>query len=105
MNGHVLEPDEVLVERVGLEGWAVASEGGVTVALDSRLDDELLLEGRLLDRVHEVNVLRKESGLELTDRIRLWVPDADLVERYGDRLAGETLAVSVEPGELRIEKA
>jgi isoleucyl-tRNA synthetase len=105
VDGHVLEPDEVLVERVGREGWAVASEGGVTVALDSRLDDELLLEGRLLDRVHEVNVLRKETGLEITDRIKLWVPDRDLLERYSERLAGETLAVSIEPGELRIEKA
>ena len=104
VDGHVLEPDEVLVERVGREGWAVASEGGVTVALDSRLDDELRLEGRLFDRVHEVNVLRKETGLELTDRIRLWVPDEDLVERYADRLAAETLAVSVERGALRIEK-
>jgi len=105
VNGHVLEPNEVLVERVGREGWAVASEGGVTVALDSRLDDELLLEGRLLDRVHEVNVLRKESGLEITDRIRLWVPDQELVHRYRERLADETLAVSVEAGDLRIEKA
>ena len=105
VDGHVLEPNEVLVERVGREGWAVASEGGVTVALDSRLDDELLLEGRLLDRVHEVNVLRRETGLEITDRIKLWVPDEDLLDRYSERLAGETLAVSVEPGELRIEKA
>jgi isoleucyl-tRNA synthetase len=105
VDGHVLEPHEVLVERVGREGWAVASESGVTVALDSRLDDELLLEGRLLDRVHEVNVLRRETGLEITDRIRLWVPDEDLLEQYADRLAAETLAVSVEPGELRIEKA
>jgi isoleucyl-tRNA synthetase len=105
VDGHVLEPDEVLVERVGREGWAVASEDGVTVALDSRLDDELLLEGRLYDRVHEVNVLRKETGLKITDRIKLWIPDADLLDRYSDRLASETLAVSIEPGELRIEKA
>jgi isoleucyl-tRNA synthetase len=105
VDGHVLEPDEVLVERVGREGWAVASEDGVTVALDSRLDDELLLEGRLYDRVHEVNVLRKETGLQITDRIALWIPDADLLDRYADRLASETLAVSVELGELRIEKA
>ena len=41
VDGHELEPDEVLVERVGLEGWAVASEDGVTVALDTSLDDEL----------------------------------------------------------------
>ncbi|HEY8646897.1 MAG TPA: class I tRNA ligase family protein, partial [Gaiellaceae bacterium] len=105
VDGHVLEPDEVLVERVGREGWAVASEDGVTVALDTALDDELLLEARLLDRVHEVNVLRKETGLQITDRIKLWIPDGDLLDRYSDRLAAETLAVSIEPGELRIEKA
>ncbi len=82
VDGHVLEPDEVLVERVGREGWAVASEDGVTVALDTALDDELRLEANLLDRVHEVNVLRKDSGLAITDRIRLWLPDDALIERY-----------------------
>jgi isoleucyl-tRNA synthetase len=101
----VLEPDEVLVERIGLEGWAVASEDGVTVALDTALDDDLRLEGRLFDRIHEVNVLRKESGLEITDRIRLWIPDEELLGIYADRLAAETLAVAVAPGDLRIEKA
>ncbi len=104
VDGHVLDPGEVLVERVGREGWAVASEDGVTVAIDTRLDDELRLEGRLFDRIHEVNVLRKESGLELTDRIRLWLPDAELVERFEERLAAETLAVSVEVGDLRVER-
>jgi isoleucyl-tRNA synthetase len=105
VDGHVLEPDEVLVERVGREGWAVASEDGVTVALDTALDDELVLEARLLDLVHEVNVLRKETGLQITDRIKLWIPDGELLDRYSDRLAAETLAVSIATGELRIEKA
>ena len=105
VDGHVLEPDEVLVERIGLEGWAVASEDGVTVALDTALDDDLRLEGRLFDRIHEVNVLRKESGLEITDRIRLWIPDEELLGTYADRLAAETLAVAVAAGDLRIEKA
>jgi isoleucyl-tRNA synthetase len=105
VNGYVLEPNEVLVERVGREGWALASDGVITVALDTALDDDLRLEGLLLDRIHEVNVLRKESGLELTDRIRLWLPDAELVDRFTDRIAGETLAVSVEIGDLRLEKS
>jgi isoleucyl-tRNA synthetase len=105
VDGHVLEPDEVLVERVGREGWALASDAGVTVALDTALDDELRLEGRLFDLIHEVNVLRRESGLEITDRIRLSIPDQELLERFGDRIATETLAVGVEPGELRLEKA
>jgi isoleucyl-tRNA synthetase len=105
VDGHVLEPDEVLVERVGRDGWTVASDAGVTVALDNELDDELLLEGRLYDRIHEVNVLRKDSGLEVTDRIKLWLPDEDLVARYADRIAAETLAVDLTVGELRLEKA
>jgi isoleucyl-tRNA synthetase len=104
VNGHVLEPDEVLVERIGREGWAVASEDGVTVAIDTALDDELRLEGRLLDLVHEVNALRKSSGLEVTDRIRLWIPHEELLG-FADRIAAETLALSVEAGELRLERA
>ena len=104
VDGHVLEPDEVLVERVGREGWAVASEDGVTVALDTQLDDELVREGRVYDRIHEINVLRKESGLEVTDRIRLWLPDEDLFAAFGERIKADTLAESLETGDLRLEK-
>jgi hypothetical protein len=64
-----------------------------------------VLEAKLLDRVHEVNVLRRNSGLAITDRIKLWLPDVDLVERYRERLMNETLAVSVNLGDLRIERA
>ncbi|HEV2713051.1 MAG TPA: DUF5915 domain-containing protein, partial [Gaiellaceae bacterium] len=96
--GHELAGDEVLVERRGKEGWALASEGSVTVAVDTRLDDELLLEGRVLDLIHQLNVKRREAGLELTDRIAVTLPasDADLVEQYGDWIKAEVLAVSLE---------
>ncbi len=105
VDGHVLEPDEVLVERIGLDGWAVATDGATTVALDTRLDDELRLEARCNDLIRDVQVLRKESGLEIVDRIRLWIPDEELLQ-FADRIAEETLAVSVELGtELRLEKA
>jgi isoleucyl-tRNA synthetase len=104
VNGHELEPDEVLVELVGLEGWAVATENGVTVALDTTLDDELRLEARLNDLIRDVQVLRKETGLEITDRIRLWIPDEELLA-FAGRIGEETLAVSVEAGdELRLNK-
>src|SRR5581483_7211568 len=105
VDGHVLEPDEVLVERVGKDGWAVATDGVVTVALDTQLDDELRLEARLNDLIRDVQVLRKESGLEITDRIRLWIPDEELLQ-FADRIAKEALALSVElESELRLEKA
>ncbi len=105
--GHDLGPDEVLVERHGKDGWAVASSDGVTVALDLELDDALRLRGRVHDLVHTVNTMRKEAGLELTDRIRLTLPesDRDLLE-HAEWIARETLAVSVEADgtQLSIER-
>ncbi len=98
--GHDLAPSEVLVERLPKEGWAFASGDGVSVALDTALDDELLLQGRVNDLVHLVNRLRKETGLELTDRIELALPAGDeALLAHRDWIAGETLAVSVTVGD------
>ncbi|MDQ3382151.1 MAG: DUF5915 domain-containing protein, partial [Actinomycetota bacterium] len=104
--GHDLSADEVLVERRGMEGWSVAASDGVTVALDLRLDEELVREGRVYDLIHRVNTMRKEAGLELTDRIALMLPDSDRdLLAHRDWIARETLAVSVEVGpELSIAK-
>ena len=96
--GHELGADEVLVERSGKTGWAVASDEGVTVALDTTVDPELELEGRVYDLIHTLNSMRKEQGLELTDRIAVTLPaaDADLVERHAEWIKAEVLAVSLE---------
>jgi isoleucyl-tRNA synthetase len=106
--GHELGPDEVLVERHGKEGWAVSASDGLTVALDLALDDELLREGRVYELIHSVNTLRKESGLELTDRIQLTLAeaDADLLD-HREWIARETLALTVEANgsELTLAKS
>jgi isoleucyl-tRNA synthetase len=96
--GHELAADEVLVERSGKKGWTVASEDGVTVAVDTTLDAELELEGRVYDLIHTLNSMRREQGLELTDRIAVTLPqaDADLVELHAEWIKGEVLAVSLE---------
>ena len=95
--GHELAPDEVLVERSGKEGWAVASEEGLTVALDTQLDAELELEGRVYDLIHTLNGMRREQGLELTDRIAVTLPAADEeLLRHADWIKAEVLAVSIE---------
>jgi isoleucyl-tRNA synthetase len=107
--GHELGPEEVLVERGGREGWAVASADGVTVALDLGLDDELVLEGEANELIHRVNSLRKAQGLELTDRIVLTAPESqrELVDRHGDWIAREVLAteIRVSGDELKLEKS
>jgi isoleucyl-tRNA synthetase len=106
--GHELDPGEVLVERGGREGWAVASGDGVTVALELALDDELLLEAEAYELIHQVNSLRRDQGFELTDRIVLTVPEETrgLIDAHGEWIAGEVLAVDVRYGtELRLEKS
>ena len=77
------------------------------VAVDTRLDDELVLEGRVYDLIRQVQRLRVDSGLEITDRIVLTVPEADrdlLV--HEEWIKNETLAMSVEVGDsLAVRKA
>ena len=87
----------MLVERSGREGWSVASDEGVTVALDTTLDSELELEGRVYDLIHTLNSMRKEQGLELTDRIEVTLPaeHADLLA-HADWIKSEVLAVSID---------
>jgi isoleucyl-tRNA synthetase len=108
--GHELGADEVLVEQHGREGWAVAGGDGLTVALDTALDDELRVEGRVLDLIHELNSMRRAAGLELTDRIVVTLPasESDLLE-HSDWIKGEVLAVEIRTdggsGEPQIAKA
>ncbi len=107
--GHVLGPDEVLVERLEKEGWAVASDDGVTVAFDTTLDDDLRREGRVYETIHLVNAMRKDAKLAITDRITLSLPasNADLLD-HKDWIATETLATSIDLSpdeEIRLSKA
>jgi isoleucyl-tRNA synthetase len=91
----------VLVERAGKDGWAVAGDAGVTVAIDTSVDDELAREGRVYELIHRVNSMRKDAGLSLTDRITLTIPaaDDDLLA-HSEWIARETLALSVVAGDV-----
>jgi isoleucyl-tRNA synthetase len=66
-----LEPSEVLVETREREGYAVAQEGGLVVAFDTELTEELLREGIARDLVRVVNDMRKSAGFDVSDRIAL----------------------------------
>jgi len=101
VNGREFTADEVLVERGAREGWALAEDDTLTVAVTTELDDELRKEGRVYELVHRLNTTRKEAGLELTDRIRLVLPesDADLLE-YEDRIKDEVLATEISIGKV-----
>jgi isoleucyl-tRNA synthetase len=109
--GLELGPDDLIRgESISLEGWAIAQDGVISIAMDTSLDDGLRLEGKALDMIRKLNDMRKASGLELTDRIRVVLPDedADLIVHAG-WIKDEVLAVSLEVDgaaqEARIAKA
>jgi isoleucyl-tRNA synthetase len=64
-----LELEDVEITSQDIEGWLVANEGALTVALDVTVSDELRKEGIARELVNRIQNLRKDSGFEVTDRI------------------------------------
>jgi len=97
-----LEPDEVLVQEEPREGLAVASEHGVTVAMDVEITDELAAEGLARDVVRRIQSLRKEADFDLDDRIvTVYQAEeglAEAIEGWSDYIAAETLSAEIKEG-------
>ncbi|MDA9092331.1 isoleucine--tRNA ligase [Polaribacter sp.] len=68
-----LEREDVEISSKDIEGWLVANEGGLTVALDVTITEELRKEGVARELVNRIQNTRKDTGLEVTDKIRLTV--------------------------------
>jgi isoleucyl-tRNA synthetase len=92
-----LEDIDILSEDI--PGWQVASDRGLTVALDISLDEALLAEGMARELVNRIQNIRKDSGLEVTDRIIVTMEEKasikDAVSMFGDYIANEVLADGV----------
>jgi isoleucyl-tRNA synthetase len=90
-----LSPDDLQLRVRGQQGFAVSREGGEVVALDLELDVGLRQRGLSRDVVRQVQDLRKASGLEVSDRIRLFVVGLGPIAALFDYIAREVLAVEV----------
>ncbi|NPA46404.1 MAG: isoleucine--tRNA ligase, partial [Chlorobi bacterium] len=75
-----IQPDEVIITAKEIKGWKIASDGAVTVALDVTLTPELEREGWARELVNRLQNLRKSSGLEVTDRISVYLPDEETLK-------------------------
>ena len=88
--------EDALISTQDIPGWAVTSEGDLTVALDMTITDELMQEGLAREIVNRVQNLRKTGGFEVTDRIELLIEKNEkidaAVEKFGDYICNETLA-------------
>lgn len=95
-----LSLDDVLITNKDVEGWLVASHGALTVALDITLNQDLVNEGIARELVNRIQNLRKDSGLEVTDKILLYIGASETlntaVEAYREYLMQETLCEKLE---------
>jgi isoleucyl-tRNA synthetase len=96
---YTIAKEDVEVLHEDLKGWMVESDGSLTVALDTELDDELLEEGLAREFVNRVQNMRKDAGLEVTDRIRIYHRSSERLGKALARLSAyvqqETLAIGI----------
>ena len=94
-----ISPSEVLIEYKDIEGWIVANNDKITVALDTRLNESLLHEGLAREFINRLQNLRKQSGFEVTDKIILYLtPDKTLDKvfvNHLDYIKNEVLAKDI----------
>jgi isoleucyl-tRNA synthetase len=104
VEGESLKLEDVILKRSPKGDAAVATDGEITVALDTRLDAALLREGVAREVVSLFQGARKDSGLEITDRVAVtWAcDDAEVraaLREHGDAISKEILAVEFREGE------
>ncbi|MDE0370293.1 MAG: DUF5915 domain-containing protein, partial [bacterium] len=104
--GHELSADDVVVTRNPRPGLAVASDGSLSVALDTVLTGELRSEGLAREVVSRIQRARRDLGLEVTDRIRLRYQAGDdllgeAIRTHAGFISGEVLAVEILSGHVQ----
>jgi isoleucyl-tRNA synthetase len=101
LNGFELALSDVEILTEDIPGWLVAVEGGITVALDINISEELKQEGIARDFVNRVQNLRKESGFEVTDKIEIQLENTNeevskAVENFKTYISTEVQALKLE---------
>lgn len=95
----VVEASDVEIISEDIPGWLVANEGNLTVALEIELNDDLKNEGMARELINRIQNLRKDCGLEITDRIKVTVtPNAQIenaVNAFAEYIKGQVLADSI----------
>lgn len=95
----VVEATDVEIISEDIPGWLVSNEGNLTVALDVELTDELLNEGMARELINRIQNIRKEIGLEITDRINVTLSPDSKVEAalagFADYIKAQVLADNV----------
>ena len=98
-----VEAEDVEIISEDIPGWLVANEGNLTVALEVALTDELRQEGMARELINRIQNLRKDNGLEITDRIKVVVSPNNqtdaAISSYGEYIKTQVLADAIAIGE------
>jgi len=94
-----LGKDDVEIIREDIRGWLVESDGSLTVALDTELDDALVAEGTAREFVNRIQNMRKDAGFEVTDRINVYYTAPEnvraMLQSMRAYIQNETLAATL----------
>ena len=94
-----ISPSEVLIEYKDIEGWIVANNSKITIALDMRMNEGLFNEGLAREFINRLQNLRKQSGFEVTDKIILYLTPDIILEKvfvnHLDYIKNEILAKDI----------
>ena len=109
---YTISKEDIEILHEDIKGWMVESDGSITVALDTELDEELIDEGFAREFVNRIQNMRKEAEFEVTDRIKIYHASTKRLGKALNRMAGyikqETLATElsdVPPGSLALAHA
>ena len=101
--GFELSPEDILVNADELEGYSTSTDGGYAVGISTEISDSLKDEGLARELVHSIQNVRRAAGLEISDRIDLFVNGSAeilrVVGNFNDYVLQETLASEVILGE------
>ena len=100
-----LTAEDLLIESNQKEGFFTVSDRGVTVALDTNLTEELIVEGFVRELVSKLQTMRKEAGFNVTDHITITLEGSETVAKIATEktadITGDTLADSLVVGEAK----
>ena len=94
-----LNKENLLVTMQGLEGYAFAGEGSIGVVLDTHISEELREEGHVREMISKIQNMRKESGFQVADKIKLYVADNEMlmnvIKKFAETIKRDTLTEEI----------
>jgi len=98
-----LAEEDLLIETSQIEGYTTLTDRGITVVLDTRLNDKLIEEGFVREIISKIQSMRKEAGFDVMDRITVYEKGSDkvaeILKAYADEIKGDVLADNIVIGE------